>query len=145
MNRHQKRKQQALVRKVPQSTVLDTMGAIQDFAETVEKLKPYLAAIRQMAEKIDECVSVIRDVELRNDELRAELALQREVTLRLFFRATECGMSMDQFRLLERQVLDEILADSARAAAEKESSDGTPTEPEEPAVEPEDPGAGTEV
>ena len=137
MNRHQKRKQQALIKKAPQAAVLDTMGAIQDFAETVDKLKPYLAVIRQMAEKIDDCISVIRDVELRNDSLKAELALQREVTLRMFFSSTECGRSLEEFRLLERQIQDEILKES--------TPDGTPTEPTESSSEQEDPGPGAEV
>ena len=141
MNRHLKRKQQALSKRggsgVPKAAVLETMGAIQDFAETVEKLKPYLSAIQSMAAQIDDCVSVIRDVELRNSELKAELVLQREVTLRLIERTAGLSAVLGDIRLLEAQIQDEILKES--------TPDGTPTESTEPATEQEGPGPGAEV
>lgn len=102
----------------------------------VENLKPYLTVIKHMAQRIDDTVSVLRDVELRNSSLTAELSLQREVSLRLLQRVAgiTAVIHLDTIRALETQIQDEILKESH----------GQTTEPE-PSVPEEDPGPGTQV
>jgi hypothetical protein len=135
MNRHQKRAQNASIKKMP-AAAQQTLGALEEFSQVVENLKPYLVAIKHMAQRIDDTVSVLKDVELRNASLKAELALQREVTLRLVYSMKSFQViNMENVRLLESQIQDEIL---------KEAQNGQTTEPAEPSPE-EDPGPGAQV
>lgn len=135
MNRHQKRAQNASIKKMP-AAAQQTLGALEEFSQVVENLKPYLVAIKHMAQRIDDTVSVLKDVELRNASLKAELALQREVNLRLMHQLVGIPIaSLKVIRDLESQIQDEIL---------KEAQNGQTTEPAEPSPE-EDPGPGAQV
>jgi hypothetical protein len=107
-----KRAQAASDKKLP-SHVAKTMAALHEFSDVADRLRPYLAEIEKLASKVDDTISVLRQVEIENSALKAELALQREVTMRLIHGFIGLPVaSMESIRLLESQIQDQILKES---------------------------------
>ena len=112
MNRHQRR---AAAKKrptgVPESAsqameIVQALQGLEEFSRLAERLKPHLEQLERLTEELKEAETVMEVLQTANQELKAELALQREINIRMF--AGLFAVDLDAVRNKEQELSDEI-------------------------------------
>lgn len=113
MNRHQRRatakKNRSTMGPETTSQALELFQAIQsleEFSKLAERLRPHLEQLEKLSEELREAETVMEELGQENQALRNELALQREVTIRLF--SALKGEPRDRIQKLEATIMGEI-------------------------------------
>lgn len=132
MNRQQRRRAQAAGVAVPKATTgldlgkaMATLGSLQEFAASVERIKPFLDTMDQLSARLEEASDALADAQRENVELRAALEQQRQVTLRLC--AQGMGITVSEVLSMEAAILEQLSTENR--------SDANPSPDPDPAAD----------
>ncbi len=112
------------------SQMAEALSGLQEFAQLAEQLKPHLEQLQVLAAEVEQASATLQQVSDQNLALRNELALQREVFVRMFARLhglnREEVLSMET--LIQEQLAEELAhADTSSGTQRSDSSEESPS------------------
>jgi hypothetical protein len=121
MNRHQRRAigkagGPAQPAKLPLdlSKMFETLTSLEEFARLAEQVKPHLEKLEQTAAALELAQEALAKAEGKNEALRNEMALQREIFLRMF--ALTRNVSIEEVLSMEATIQEQLSSEISHAA-----------------------------